>query len=539
MSRPHVRSTWAALGVAVFLASAGNLRLWKALTMEATAVSWPVVACGFLVVVAVFNLLLQAVALPWLFKPVAGALLVFSAVTSYFMLDYGVLIDVGMVRNTLQTDAAEAGDLVTLRCIGFVALLGVLPALLVAFTCIRYAPARSELMLRAKVVAVALAVGALAAWPAYGELSIVVRENRALKYMTNPVCPILALVKYARTEGAAQSVTLQRIAADARRAVVAGGAASGAPDKRRVVVFVLGETAKASHFSLNGYTRDTNPELAARGVLNFPQVMSCGTSTAESVPCMFSSLGRKKYERGEAPGRENLLDVLQQVGISVLWRDNNSGCKGVCERVPFESVNGPESLRQGDEYLDEALLTGLQEHLARTAGDLFIVLHQKGSHGPAYFKRSPPAFKRFLPECSLTELQDCPRDELVNAYDNTILYTDHVLGLMIDFLAAQSADSQVAMLYVSDHGESLGENGIYLHGFPYWLAPDEQKHVPMVFWASPDFLAGQGLQHSDLIALAARDYSHDNVFHTVLGLFGIEASVYEPALDIFAERLPR
>ncbi len=533
MSRPHVRSTWAALGVAVFLASAGNLRLWKALITESTAVSWPVVACGFLVVAAVFNLLLQAVALPWLFKPVAGVLLVFSAVTSYFMLDYGVLIDVGMVRNTLQTDAAEAGDLVTLRCIAFIALLGVLPALLLAFTRVRYAPARAELALRAKVVALSLVLGALAAWPAYGELSIVVRESRALKYMTNPVCPLAALLKYARTEGAAASAPLERIAADARRTVV------GPSGKRSIVVFVLGETATASHFSLNGYERDTNPELTARGVLNFPQVMSCGTSTADSVPCMFGSLTRKDYERGKAPSRENLLDVLQQVGIDVLWRDNNSGCKGVCERVPHEPVNGPESLRQGDEYFDEALLTGLQEHLARTAGDLFIVLHQKGSHGPSYFKRSPPAFKRFLPECALAELQDCPSEELVNAYDNTILYTDHVLGLVIDFLAAQSADSQVAMLYVSDHGESLGENGIYLHGFPYWLAPEEQKHVPMVFWASPDFLAAQGLQYTDLAALAARDYSHDNLFHTVLGLFRIEAAVYEPELDIFAERLPR
>ncbi len=529
-----MRSTWAALGVAVFLASFGNLQLWGALAFGPGALSWLALAATYVALVAVLDLLMQAVAIPWLFKPVASTLLVFSAITTYFMLEYGVLIDVGMVRNTLQTDVSEARDLLTFRAVAHIAALGVLPALVLAVARIRYRPVRAELALRAKVVTVSLALGFFAVWPAYKELSIAVLGNRALKQMANPLSPLVAVVKGIRREGAAKPLTLERIAGDARR----GAAASGVGGKRRVVVLVVGETATASHFALNGYPRDTNPELTARSVLNFPRVHSCGTSTAESVPCMFSSLAREDYSRGGASGRENLLDVLQRVGITVLWRDNNSGCKGVCGRVPFEQIDGPEALRYGNEFLDEALLAGLQEHLDRSDGDLFIVLHQKGSHGPAYFRRSPPAFKRFLPECSLLDLQDCRRDDLVNAYDNTILYTDHVLARVIDFLAANSAEAQVAMLYVSDHGESLGENGIYLHGFPYWLAPDEQTHVPMVFWASPEFLTGQGVQPAELPSLAAQERSHDNLFHTVLGFFDIETAVYEPDLDIFAEPQP-
>ncbi|MFN8574318.1 MAG: phosphoethanolamine--lipid A transferase [Gemmatimonadaceae bacterium] len=531
---PNVRSTWAALTVAVFLATIGNLRLWRALATGPSAVSWAAMVAACLGLLALLNVPLQAIAVPWLFKPLSIAVVLFSAITSYFMLGFGTLIDVNMVRSVLRTDAVEAGELITLRCVAYVVVVGVVPAAVIALSRVRYGPARTELALRAKVVVATLAVAIVAVLPAYKQLRFVTRGDPRLRFMANPVSPLASLIVLAFGEHARHSATLKPIAVDAHRRVPL----SNDHHKRRVVIFVLGETAAAGHFSLNGYGRNTNPELAARGVLNFPRVTACATATVKSVPCIFSPLTHKEFSRSRAQDQQNMLDVLQRVGITVFWRDNDAGCEGVCDRVPSEAVRGPPELRHQNEYYDEALLTGLQEHIDVTRGDLFIVLHQKGSHGPAYYRRSPPTFKRFLPECSRPDLQNCQRDQLLNAFDNSILYTDHVLAGVVDLLAANSAKAEVALLYVSDHGESLGENGIFLHGFPDLIAPEEQKRVPMVFWASPDFLAAKALRQEDIRALAAREYSHDNIFHTVLGMFDIETAAYARNLDIFASRLP-
>jgi lipid A ethanolaminephosphotransferase len=118
-------------------------------------------------------------------------------------------------------------------------------------------------------------------------------------------------------------------------------------------------------------------------------------------------------------------------------------------------------------------------------------MHQMGSHGPAYSQRTPAAFKKFMPECTSSHLPDCSSEQLRNAYDNTIAYTDHVLGSAISWLR-QRTDYDGALLYVADHGESLGENNLYLHGLPYSIAPDVQKHVPWVTWLSPGFEQDSG-----------------------------------------------
>lgn len=158
--------------------------------------------------------------------------------------------------------------------------------------------------------------------------------------------------------------------------------------------------------------------------------------------------------------------------------------------------------------------------------------HQKGSHGPSYYKRTPPEFKLFTPECSRDNVQDCERQSIVNAYDNTILYTDYILSRLVERLQAQ--EYPTAMLYVSDHGESLGENGLYLHGLPYAIAPEEQKRVPMMFWASESFFREHGLDAGCLVASRQAPVNHDYIFHTVLGLFGIQTKTYQQSLDLFS-----
>jgi lipid A ethanolaminephosphotransferase len=261
---------------------------------------------------------------------------------------------------------------------------------------------------------------------------------------------------------------------------------------------------------------------------------------------MFSHFGREAFD---AKGREheNLLDVLQRAGLAVLWLDNQAGCKGLCARVPQAQAVTPAGgdaasitgLCDGEECLDEALLRGLDRRIAalpeaRRAQGVVVVLHQMGSHGPAYYKRSPTDRKPFQPECTTNVLQQCERDALVNAYDNSIVYTDHVLALAIDWLAARSAQHDTALLYVSDHGESLGENNLYLHGLPYAVAPRAQTHVPMLLWLP----AQRGTQLACIRAKRDVPLSHDNLFHTTLGLVGVTASEYRPALDLAAGCAP-
>jgi Predicted membrane-associated, metal-dependent hydrolase len=309
-------------------------------------------------------------------------------------------------------------------------------------------------------------------------------------------------------------------------------------------VLVVGETARADHFGLNGYARNTTPELAARGVLSYRDVHSCGTNTLASVPCMFSPLGKQGYE-SRSDDYENLVDVLQAAGLAVLWLDNQAGCKDVCTRIPnasaFDSLSPAQksALCDGEECLDDVMLKGLDARIAalpaeRRAKGVVLVMHQMGSHGPAYYKRSAPEVKRYLPECKTNALAECGHAELQNVYDNSIAQTDHFLGQTIDWLKAQSSQYDPALLYVSDHGESLGEYGLFLHGVPYSFAPEAQKHVPMVTWFGAGMSERRKLSRACMEAGLDTPLTHDNLYHTVLGLMDVSNPTYKPALDALA-----
>jgi len=264
-------------------------------------------------------------------------------------------------------------------------------------------------------------------------------------------------------------------------------------------------------------------------------VRSCGTSTAVSLPCMFLDVGRAGFSDTLASRRENLLDVLQRAGYAVLWRDNNSGCKGLCNRVAHEDLSalGLPAVCTGDECYDDILLEGLQAKLDAFDRDALVVLHMKGSHGPAYHLRYPPAFEYFTPVCNTSQLDRCERGSIVNAYDNTLRYTDHVLARTIALLRRNSDRFDASLLYVSDHGESLGERGFYLHGVPYALAPAEQTHVPMFVWMSQAALDRFGVDAACLRERRDEALSHDNLYHSVLGLLGVATRVYRQDKDVF------
>jgi lipid A ethanolaminephosphotransferase len=372
----------------------------------------------------------------------------------------------------------------------------------------------------------------------FSRLAPLVRNNMHLRYIVNPIAGFTSAASVALRPLFRKSTALVPIGAGA-----ALGPSHAAGNKPPLVVVVVGETARADHFSLNGYPRPTNPELASAGVLSFRDVRSCGTDTRDSVPCMLSPLARSAFEKRKGE-HENLLDLLHAVGLAVLWIDNQSGCKDVCARVPTVFTSDlpradAERLCSGGECLDDALLVGLDERVAalpaeRRRNGTVLFLHQMGSHGPAYYKRSAPARKRFLPECTDTSLGRCGHDELVNAYDNTIVETDHVLAATIAWLRRHAAERATALVYMSDHGESLGELGIFLHGLPYAFAPDAQTRIPFIAWIGDGLAAERGIDVACLRGRLDVPYSHDNLYHTVLGLLDVTTPTYERALDAFA-----
>ncbi|SDO76734.1 phosphoethanolamine transferase [Pseudomonas jinjuensis] len=481
---------------------------------------------------AAFSLLLTLFSFRPTLKPVLTLVALCSAAAAYFMNNYGIAIDTVMVQNVFETNPGEAGALLSAKLGGYLLLLGVLPAALVWWLPVVYRPFLRGLLNKALVITGCVLVVAVVVGGFYSTYAPIFREEDRLTHFINPTNYIYAVGKFARQHlRTPENLVVQPIGEDA---VMSAKAQQRA--RKSLTILVVGETARADHFSLNGYARETNPQLKQLDILNFTRVHSCGTSTAVSVPCMFSMFPREDYSDRKGKTYEGLLDVLQRAGVQVLWLDNNSDCKGTCLRVPHRDIpkSQPGPFCDGSNCLDEAMLQDLQAYIDSLQGNALIVLHADGSHGPEYFQRYPKAMERFTPVCRTNQLGSCSREELVNVYDNTILYTDHFLARVIELLQRNQERFDTSMLYVSDHGESLGENGMYLHAAPYAIAPEAQTHVPMVMWFAPRTLADQGIARGCLQAKADEaDLSHDNLFHSLLGLFQVHTGVYQPKLDVF------
>ncbi len=454
-------------------------------------------------------------------KPVIVVLQVASAISSYFMGAYGIMVDDDMMRNAVETNAAETLDLISMPLVLHVLLLGVLPSWFVLRLSVEYGSLWRGALRRLALAVLSLLLIAALLFGSGPTFASFFREHKPMRFFCNPATYLVATFHLVRDRGA-EDAPLRTIAPDARRAE---------SESRKLVVFVVGETARADRFSLNGYERDTNPLLRNEDVISFRNVEASGTSTATAVPLMFSHMGRKHPDADAVRSTENVLDVLARVGVSVLWRDNNSSSKGVADRVEYENFKDPALNPIVDgEPRDEGMLAGLQEYIDAREGDVFIVLHQMGSHGPAYSTRYPTGFEVFHPACHSNLLDRCDRGDLDNAYDNTIVYTDYFLTRVIELLGNNDDRFETALLYFGDHGESLGENGMYLHGYPFALAPDEQTHVPAILW----FGTRSDVDRETLRARVDDPYSHDNIFHTVLGLFAVETELYDANADMLA-----
>ncbi|MBE7939608.1 MULTISPECIES: phosphoethanolamine--lipid A transferase [Ramlibacter] len=527
--RPAVHVETLLACTALFMLAAGNGPFWHALLAGRPAEpgTWLFAAAVFLSLSCIYFALAAFFVNRWTVRPVLAVLLLVTAASHYFMERYAVYLDRAMLRNILATDPREAGELLSWALAGHLLLLGGLPAALLWWPTLRHRPVLRAAAVRTGWILGALVLGTASLLLVFADFAATMRNHREMRWLITPGNVVVSLVGHFGSRAPRAGQPRLAVAPDAKP--------GPAPARPLFVVMVVGETARAQNFSLNGYPRDTNPELARRGVVDFPQATACGTSTEVSLPCMFSPWGRRHYDEDAILSHESVLNVLARTGVHVLWRDNQSGCKGVCEGLPQEATSRldlPGVCRDG-QCLDEALLHGLDAMARDASGNTLVVLHMLGNHGPAYFKRYPPAFRRFTPACETEDLRRCDPAQILNAYDNAILYTDSVLGRLVDLLQAASATHDSAMLYVSDHGESLGENGLYLHGLPWAIAPDTQTHVPFIFWASQHFAAGRRLDMDCLRARARQPVSHDNLFHSLLGLFDVKTRAYEPGLDIF------
>ncbi|MEY3017541.1 MAG: hypothetical protein RL336_676 [Pseudomonadota bacterium] len=513
----------------LFLMIAGNAGLYQAVTQ-----TYPINSDNLLFLISLFfvfwavnvfllGLVCFRVTIKWLLP----IIFVCSSQAAYFMDTYNVVIDDTMLENALATDTAETLDLLSIQQLLYLLFIGLLPSWLVIKLPIdevswgRALLQRAALMVSA-IVVIAICVGSLSTF--YASF---LREHKQLRFYANPSYYLYSVGRLVKNRVDVTDRTLKTRGDDAVQA---------SHDKRRLVVVIVGETVRSDHFGLNGYTRQTTPLLAARkDIFSFTDVWSCGTSTAFAVPCMFALEGMDDYDRDEARYIENVLDIAKKVGVNVVWIDNNSDSKGVADRVSFVDYKNPKNNPVcDDECRDEGMLQGLTDVIQqRTTGDIVVVLHQMGNHGPAYYRRYPAAYEKYTPVCKTNQLEKCPREHIVNAYDNIIHYTDYVVNGVIETLQNYQTEFATSMLYVSDHGESLGENNLYLHGLPYAFAPDEQKRVPMVLWLGNGVLAED--QHAAVKAKLNDTLSHDVISHTLMGLLGISSSEYRADWDLLGE----
>ncbi|MFH3004413.1 phosphoethanolamine transferase EptA [Klebsiella aerogenes] len=492
--------------------------------------NWLVFLSMPIVAISVMNIITTLASFLKLDRVVISLFILLSASAQYFIWTFGVVIDRSMIANIFDTTPAESFALLSTQMVIVLGLSGLLMVLVAWWIKVRKPASfwRGAAMRLLNIAVSALLIVLVAAL-FYKDYASVFRNNKELVKSLSPSNSIVALNSW-YAHNRMDNLPLVKIGEDAKqKAVMHNGA------RKNLTIVVLGETSRAENFSLGGYDRETNPRLKQDDVVYFPKTTSCGTATAVSVPCMFSNMPRAHYDEELAHHQEGVLDILQRAGVQVLWNDNDGGCKGACDRVPHQNVtnlNLSGECIDGECY-DDVLFHNLDSYIDNLQQDGIIVLHTIGSHGPTYYNRYPAEFKKFTPTCDTNEIQSCTQQQLTNTYDNTILYVDYVVDKAIKLLQSKQDRFTTSLVYLSDHGESLGEDGVYLHGLPYSIAPDTQKHVPMLLWLSPDYQQRYGVSSQCLQQQAkTNDYSQDNLFSTLLGLLGVDTREYQAKDDL-------
>jgi lipid A ethanolaminephosphotransferase len=467
---------------------------------------------------------------PRLIKPLALLFILINGLALYAMNTYHVVLDQDMISNVWNTNTAEATALFHPKLLAYLALAGVLPAWLAW-----QLPLAAEGRLRRSIhLGVTWVVGGLIVFSQSSAWLWIDQNAKVVGGLMLPWSYIINSTRHLSEQHDAhrQLEQLPPIAWPSPSATA----------KPVTVVLVIGESARAANFSLYGYARETNPKLKQRQAQSqaqlqvLPLAQSCATYTTRSLECILAH-----QPQAASITHEVLPAYLSRSGqVDVVWRSRNWG------EPPMSGVNvirgdalaalcvAPQCTRPD---LDDSLIAGLEQDMVRAGPKRqLIVLHQAGSHGPEYHKKYPADFAKFLPSCDSVDLKACSADALVNAYDNSVAYTDDLLDRLISTLERQTERSTV-LIYLSDHGESLGEGGWYLHGAPDMLAPKVQKEIPFLVWMSPAFAQDFRIKPERLNAasqvLTHMQNTQGLIFHSVLGALGGRSPAYLAEQDIF------
>ncbi|WP_305812610.1 phosphoethanolamine transferase [Photobacterium leiognathi] len=526
--------------LALYFTVVVNLPVYKALIGIFSQLE--TVKLGFVLTIPLFflaflNFLFSLFSWPKISKPFFIILLILSSMVSYAGFNYGVMFDYDMIINIMETDSSEASSYLSLYSVIWTLLIGVIPALIVYKLPIK--PITNPIIfITAKLVSmfISLVMVGLIAAAYYQDYASVGRNNSYLKKVIIPTQFVYSTSQYVKDTYFTTPQPYKQIGLDAKQS---DATLAQAQTKPTLMIMVVGETARAQNYELNGYHRNTNPYTRELDMISFQDVTACGTATAVSVPCMFANMTRDNFNRSQADNQDNLLDILQRANVSQLWKENDGGDKSVAKNITKIEIDRSrkDDMCNGSTCYDMALLENIEQDIADLKGNRMITLHLIGSHGPTYYQRYPSNKAIFQPDCPRADIENCSQEQIINSYDNTILYTDYVISQMIDKLKQLDEQYNTALVYISDHGESLGENGTYLHGIPYRFAPEYQTKVPLMVWMSPSFQQTKNIDYTCLKQAARKTgtYSHDNIFHSMLGVMDVSTQEYQAQLDIFSQ----
>ncbi len=481
-----------------------------------------------IIFIACLNIIFSVITIKHIEKPLIIIWLMTSSIVSYQMFYYGIVFNSDMFVNIFETNTGEGLSFVNFHILIWFFIFGILPSILISKLTITHKSLIKETCSRSISIIISLAILTTIYLLYYKDIASIARNNKNLRTTIVPTYFTYSFVKYLKNTYFNTLIPYKEIGLDAQL--------NTNPNRRKnLSLIVIGETARSMNIELNGYLKDTNRYTKPFNIISFKNVKSCATATAISLPCMFSSFPRHEYKYEYAANQDNLIDILKRTNINMMWLDNDDGCKGVCNNIKNIKIqNNNNKWCDGLYCYDGILVEKTKNELAHIShNDTIIFLHLIGSHGPTYYKRYPKDHKIYSPDCPRSDIQNCNNEELVNSYDNTIAYTDFVLSKLIELLKTKNNNWNTSLIYISDHGESLGEYGLYLHGAPYFMAPEEQTKIPMLMWFSDSFAKENKINLDELFNKAENNfYSHDNFFHTILGLASVTTNVYDSNLDI-------
>ncbi len=427
-----------------------------------------------------------------------------SALAVYFVNTYNVIIDKTMMGNVFNTNFDEASSFWSFKLIFYIIFLGILPSFWIAKTKIKK-PRLGRFFAQIGFTLIFIIVFVYANATNWLWID---KNSKALGGLVMPWSYVVNthLFFYHKSQENKQQILLPN--------------ARIKNNQKSVAVLVIGESARSANFSLYGYPKNTNPLLSKIDNLHHYDAQSCATYTTAGVKCILEHENTNKLY-------EILPNYLFRNDVEVIWRTTNWG-EPTVKINHYLNKGELEKMCEGDNCdYDELLLNRLNEQiLASEKSKVLVVLHTSTSHGPTYFKKYPPQFKKFSPVCESVELNNCTQEELINAYDNTIVYTDYILAKLIEQLKALNGYNS-SMFFVSDHGESLGENNLYMHGIPASMAPQEQLEIPFLVWLSDN---SKTLRPEE-------EVSQHHVFHSILDFLAIESPIFNKNKSLFESTL--